>query len=203
MKLVTQGSEAKIYKVNNNILRKVRVSKTYRIEKVDREIRKSRNRIEFRILQKIVGKINSPKVYNLVEDEKKDIYSFDLEFIKAKSLKEKISENNIKKAFLQIIKLHNLDIIHNDLTTLNFLVKKYFFIFEKVYLIDFGLSFYSKKVEDKAVDINLFFENLKNEHNDFYYLKKELLKTYKKEVKRGGEIITRLKKVESRGRNKN
>ena len=76
---------------------------------------------------------------------------------------------------INLAKLHNADIIHGDLTTSNILVSiKYKFItvrklslnndsviksilFESTYdsmlFIDFGLSYVSSMVEDKAVDL--------------------------------------------------
>ena len=47
-----------------------------------------------------------------------------------------------------IAKLHESDLIHNDLTTSNMLLHN-----EEVYIIDFGLGVMSKRLEDKAMDL--------------------------------------------------
>ena len=196
MKLFNKGSEANLYELKNNILRKKRLYKNYRIKILDDNIRKKRNRIEFRILKKLYeNKINVPNPIYL--DEKK--FYFDMKKINGKLIFEKINFQNLKKIILEISKIHNLNIIHNDLTTRNILIDKK----NKIFLIDFGLSFTSKKIEDKAVDLDLFFSCLKNFHKIFFCKKKILENLYSKKTMNGKEILERLKIVEGRGRNKN
>jgi TP53 regulating kinase-like protein len=55
--------------------------------------------------------------------------------------------------------LHNKNIIHGDLTTSNFIKRK-----DDLYLIDFGLSFYSERIEDMATDIRIMKEILSSAH---------------------------------------
>lgn len=53
-----------------------------------------------------------------------------------------------------LAKMHDIDIIHGDLTTSNILIAKSFD--EKkyiLYMIDFGLSYQKNTIEDKAVDL--------------------------------------------------
>ncbi|TBU02848.1 Bud32-like protein kinase [Hamiltosporidium magnivora] len=61
-----------------------------------------------------------------------------------------------------IQKMHKLNIIHGDLTTSNFILKK-----EDLYIIDFGLSYFSTKEEDKAVDLYLFEKAIRCTHPEF------------------------------------
>jgi TP53 regulating kinase-like protein len=71
----------------------------------------------------------------------------------------------------------------------------------KVRFIDFGLSFVSEKIEDKAVDLHLFREALESKH--FRHEKeiwKEFVKGYAPKEKT--QILKRLELVELRGRNK-
>ena len=93
--------------------------------------------------------------------------------------------------------MHNLGVVHNDLTTLNMIATR-----DKVFLIDFGLSDFSIKIEDRAVDLNLLFNCIKNDHNEFYKFKKELLEKYSKSISGGEKIVKRLFEIEKRGRNK-
>lgn len=73
---------------------------------------------------------------------------------------------------------------------------------EDIVFIDFGLSFHSDKIEDKAVDIHLFKQALDSKHFKVYdKALKEFLKGYKK-VNKHDEIMQRLKQVELRGRYK-
>lgn len=196
MEIIAEGAEAKISKINNTTLKKERLAKKYRLEIIDNKLRKFRNKREFKVLTKLYeNNINVPKPLE-ISNEKKEI-SFTLEFINGSVLKKELNEKNLKKAFNEIIKMHNQDIVHGDLTTLNMILKR-----NDVYLIDFGLSEFSMKIEDKAVDLNLFFTCIKNEHPDFFKYKEELEKQYEKKAHKGKEILERLKKVELRGRNK-
>jgi bifunctional N6-L-threonylcarbamoyladenine synthase / protein kinase Bud32 len=71
----------------------------------------------------------------------------------------------------------------------------------KVYLIDFGLGFHSRKIEDKAVDLHLLSQALNAKH---YKIADECIKiildNYK--AKDFEQIIKRIKVIESRGRYK-
>lgn len=196
MKLLSQGAEAQILIVNDNILKKIRLPKTYRLEEIDTKLRKSRNRREFKVLTKLIQtNVNVPKPLDNLETSKQKEIAFTFEYIKGDNLKEILDKKLLFKAFNQIIKLHLAEVVHGDLTTLNMLVRD-----NKVYLIDFGLSEFSKNVEERAVDLNLFFNCIKNEHPIFYKYKLELLELYSNQVSK--EVIKRLEQVEQRGRNK-
>lgn len=71
----------------------------------------------------------------------------------------------------------------------------------KVYFIDFGLGFHSKRIEDKAVDLHLLRQALEAKH--FLHWKElfqAIIKGYKSKDKE--KILKQLEKVESRGRYK-
>lgn len=196
METIAQGAEANIIKLNDKILKKLRLSKPYRLKIIDDRLRKFRCKREFKILTKLYeNKINVPKPYELIIEN--DEISFTFEYIKGNILKSVINEKLLKTAFQEIIKMHNQDIVHNDLTTLNMIQKN-----NKIYIIDFGLSIFSNKIEDKAVDLNLFFTCIKNEHPSIYKNKEALEKLYTKKTELGEKIIKRLKEIEKRGRNK-
>jgi len=71
----------------------------------------------------------------------------------------------------------------------------------KVYFIDFGLSFHSKKIEDKAVDLHLLKQAFEAKHFKIAEQAiKIILENYNSSQKK--ETIEKLKTVESRGRYK-
>ncbi len=71
----------------------------------------------------------------------------------------------------------------------------------KVYFIDFGLGFHSKRIEDKAVDLHLLRQALEAKHFSCWQeLFENALKGYKSKDK--AKILEQLKKVEARGRYK-
>lgn len=71
----------------------------------------------------------------------------------------------------------------------------------KVFIIDFGLSFISKRLEDKAVDLHLIQQALEAKHyQNHKKLYKSFLQGYKPKDKK--KVLEQLKKVELRGRYK-
>nr|MBI4156243.1 Kae1-associated serine/threonine protein kinase [Candidatus Woesearchaeota archaeon] len=159
MKLIKQGAEAKLFLDGNKII-KERNFKEYRIRELDNKLRSFRTRREAKIIQKAA--INVPKIYSV--DEKKGI--IEMEFIDGKLIRD-IAEKINKKERINLLKdigksiriLHNNGIIHGDLTTSNMILKN-----KDVYFIDFGLGFFSEKIEDKAVDIYLLQQVLNSMH---------------------------------------
>ena len=198
MKLISQGAEAKIYRTDSHLI-KERIKKNYRIEEIDKNIRKYRTRRENSILEKACKIIPVPKVLKC--DEKENI--IEMEFIEGERLSESLDGYSDKKRKeicriigKQVALLHNNNIIHGDLTTSNMLLKN------KLYFIDFGLSFISDKNEDKAVDLHLLRQALESRHYKHYEDSyKEVLEGYKT-CNRYKEVLKRLEKVEKRGRYK-
>lgn len=216
LELISQGAEAKILAYKDLIF-KLRLSKEYRHFEIDYSLIKSRTKIERKILFKLSeANIPVPKIFTIPEEfiipnlsKKVNISQFS-EIIKnqkdiEKSIKlfspfnticmERIEGISLKKADLNykinyelgelVRKIHDLNIIHGDLTTENFILK------DKIYIIDFGLSFYSTKDEDKAVDLYVLeraFQCLHGELDGFYDGYKE------------SSVLEKLKEVRRRGR---
>ena len=96
----------------------------------------------------------------------------------------------------KVSKLHSHDLIHGDLTTSNVILSG-----DEVFIIDFGLGFVSKKIEDKAVDLHLLKQALEAKHfENWSELFDNFLQKY--EFNESGEVIERLDVVEKRGRYK-
>jgi TP53 regulating kinase-like protein len=194
--IIATGAESEIHKINNTTVKKIRLAKTYRIPEIDIKLRRLRNRKEFKILKKLHdNNILVPKPYKLIEDKRIDEISFEFEFLDGQVLKKCLTKELLFRAFSKIIEIHKQEITHSDLTTLNMIYYK-----KEIYLIDFGLADFSIKAEDRAVDLNLFFNCIKNEHPEFYGYKEELKEIYFKYNER---VLHNLEKLEHRGRNKN
>src|SRR3989338_529236 len=193
-KLIAQGAEAKLFLQGNTIL-KLRFKKSYRIKEIDDRLRGFRTRREAKILQKVEA-IGFPAPRLISNDEKENLV---ISNVKGKLVKDALDKSNHKKICGEIGRkiaiLHNNSIIHHDLTTSNMIFDK------EVYIIDFGLSFFSEKAEDKAVDLHLLKEGLESKH---YKIWKECfgcaMETYKKEAANSEETLKRLEIVEKRGR---
>lgn len=194
-KILAQGAEALISRQGNQVL-KDRIRKSYRILTLDSKLRKSRTKQESRLLEKASKLISIPKV--IETDNKEKII---MEFINGKKLSDYLdSLPNINEICEQIgnsvAKLHDNDIIHGDLTTSNMILKN-----NKVYFIDFGLGFTSRRIEDKAVDLHLLRQALEAKHfQNWKSLFKVFLKGYNSKDKI--LILKQLEKVEARGRYK-
>lgn len=201
LKLIQQGAEAKIF-LNKKEIIKERIEKGYRIKELDNKIRKQRTKAEKKLLLKSSQLINSPI---LIEDNKED-YKIKMQYIQGKKLSEfldKLSldkQKNICKNIGNLVaKIHENGIIHGDLTTSNMILQEKT---NKIYLIDFGLGFFSDKIEDKAVDLHLLKQALNSKHfKNSQILFKEILEGYKNYSK-SIQVLERFQRVENRGRYK-
>lgn len=196
--IIQQGAEAVILLSNNNIIKR-RLKKSYRLPELDEKIRKARTKREFTLLEKASKLIPIPKIIKLNPS-----YEIDMEFIDGKKLSESLDSlpNKIEICKIigkQIATLHDNDIIHGDLTTSNMLYSKKE---NKLYFIDFGLGFTSKKVEDKAVDLHLIKEALESKHFNISHEAFQAILDGYNSSKNCKQVLERLKKVESRGRYK-
>ena len=192
MKLIAEGAEAKIFE-DKKVIIKQRIKKSYRIQEIDEKLRKSRTKHEQNILKKLSHSGFSPKLI-----ETKDFDTLIIEKIDGKKLRDVLSINNYglfaAEIGKSIKKMHDLKIIHGDLTTSNMMVGKN----NKLFLIDFGLSYISERLEDKAVDLHMLKQTLESRHFDVSKQCFQLiLKHYNDK-----EVLTRLAIVEKRGKNK-
>jgi|TARA_B100002003_G_C14127917_1_gene542511 Kae1-associated kinase Bud32 len=194
MKMIAQGAEAKLFKDGKELI-KDRVTKGYRIEFLDKALRKRRSKKEAKILAKLGELGLSPK---LIEHEN---HKITMEYIDGITLRDYINKKNYKDLMKElgekVATIHNNGIIHGDLTTSNFICKK------KIFFIDFGLTFESIEVEHKAVDLHLLRQALESKHYEIWEdAYKIFLNSYQKKCKEGKEVLKRLEQVEKRGRYK-
>jgi Kae1-associated kinase Bud32 len=196
--LLSQGAEAIIIKKDFSVI-KTRREKKYRLPLLDNMLRSSRTKREIKIFEKLVElKIPTPRLLS------SDDFSITMGYIDGVRLRDRLLDDfsfgeKLERIGLWIAQMHNEGIIHGDLTTSNILVDQK----DDLFLIDFGLSFFSQKVEDKAVDIHLLEQALESTH---YEHAKEFFTCFKKGYVRSSEhaveVFDRLKEVHMRGRNK-
>ncbi|MDD5700239.1 MAG: serine/threonine protein kinase [Candidatus Nanoarchaeia archaeon] len=225
-KLLSQGAEAKILlNEKENTIIKDRIPKSYRIKELDDKIRKQRTKAEKKLLEKACRIINAPNPFPL-----KEFNVIEMPYIEGKKLSEHLDSFSLEKqkeimkaVGEETAKLHDADIIHGDLTTGNMILvddfndsqnyadKKEVIITSskkrddnsKVFFIDFGLGFISKKIEDRAVDIHLLKQALEAKHfRNWETLFNSFLKGYGNSGE-AEKVLERLKAVEKRGRYRN
>ena len=214
-KLIAQGAESKLFLEKGRII-KDRFRKTYRIKEIDERLRKFRTKREAKILQKLQS-IHFP-VPKLIFNNEKD--TIKMEYVDGILLKNILNEKNCAKLSKEVGEkiaiLHNNDIIHHDLTTSNMIFDKEIYFIDarkskisgiskknEIFFIDFGLSFFSRKIEDKAVDLHLLKEALESKHSGIWEkCYKAALEGYAKNAIDSKDVLKRIKIVEGRGRYK-
>lgn len=203
MKSLFTGSESRVFLDENRII-KYRVPKKYRLVEIDEQIRAKRTQKEIKIIRKLKeGVVNVPEVIEMDEKSVEKIVNYfkkesNSEFyesesvfkdtrqasvvmshIEGKSLHEMFRDGNctvemLKKFGKMIFRVHSLGIIHGDVTPSNIMVKD-----RELFLIDFGLSFYSVRWEDRAVDVWMLEKILRSLFSDSVLLKTEAENNHK------------------------
>ncbi|KAM0680584.1 hypothetical protein GINT2_001272 [Glugoides intestinalis] len=190
MKIIAQGAEAIIY-LDGDMIVKERLSKDYRIPEIDKKLIKSRTKREAKILQRLQD--SDIRVPNFIKVEENKLY---MEKINGIPLKNVLASDNAEHLMIKageiVAKIHKIGIVHGDLTTMNFLVTGG----DRLVLIDFGLSMFTSKDEDKAVDLYVFERALKCGHSEEY------ADSFYKGYSSFGtvEVLKRLESVRLRGR---
>jgi len=139
-----KGAEAVLRKsslLGKPVVVKERITKKYRVRKLDDRLRRERTRSEARILNKAkTAGVLCPTVLEVEE------FAITLSFIAGR--RPKMSRKQAEEAGKMLASLHGADIIHGDYTPANLLLDG-----KRMFVIDFGLGFISNDIEDKAVDV--------------------------------------------------
>jgi TP53 regulating kinase-like protein len=179
---------------------KRRVEKDYRIKELDSILRKGRQRREIKVIEKL-KQAGVPVPDVIASDEQK--MELTLSFIKGPKVRDAIDgapEKFGAALGMLLAKMHMNGISHGDPTTSNFIWNDKE---AKVYVIDFGLSFFTAKTEDFAVDMHLLKQVLTGTHTLVWEAAwKAAVQEYQKEWPDSKTIDWLEKKVEKRGRNK-
>ncbi len=207
MKLLTRGAEASVYLgdwFGQEAVFKIREPKQYRHSVLDSKIRRLRTLHEASFIAEArkLG-VATPLIY-FVDQERGEIV---MQFLHGRRLKEIINGNNdeavakwCREVGRYVARLHSGRIIHGDLTTSNFIV-----VGDRLALIDFGLSFYSTRLEDRAVDLHLLYMVADSAHHRHANrVTKAVLEGYREVMGEDGamKMLRQLKEVERRGRYK-
>jgi Kae1-associated kinase Bud32 len=215
---LARGAEAILFLDEDGNLVKQRVKKGYRISEIDEKIRARRTRLEANLLgaARRAG-VATPQITGTKE------YDIRMEFVDGHQVKGILNEENYeeiaKSIGFVVATLHEADIIHGDLTTSNMILSDRYIISNddalhrpvtrascgsnELYLIDFGLGFQSKKIEDKAVDLYLLYHALESTHWDIAKSAwKIILKAYGQKYGDAKKVIKTLSEIEKRGRYK-
>ncbi|MEW6070290.1 MAG: KEOPS complex kinase/ATPase Bud32 [Candidatus Thermoplasmatota archaeon] len=200
--LLTRGAEAEIHLTNwldRKAIAKWRVPKIYRNEKIDDILRKTRTRVEARLISEVKKYgVATPIVYELNPDECMIV----MEYIKGERIKDILNKvSDRKRKFIcseigsAVAKMHKHGITHGDLTTSNMILFK-----NKLFFIDFGLGEKSKELEVQGVDLHVLMEAFKSAHSEVLDSFKYVLDAYKKNYRSAKLVIKKMYEIAERGR---
>lgn len=186
---IGRGAEA-VVTLEDGVVRKRRLSKSYRLPELDEQIRRERTMKEARITSEArrCG-VPTPII--------RDVHSFELkmEHIEGFRLKEAITPALSEKVGEMVGRLHRCGIIHGDLTTSNMILRD-----GRIYLIDFGLAFHEGSVEAQGVDVHVYFQTLASTHDRPEELKEAFEAGYARIYPKADAVLKRVKEIKARGR---
>mmetsp|Transcript_9656 Transcript_9656/g.29310 ORF Transcript_9656/g.29310 Transcript_9656/m.29310 type:complete len:235 (+) Transcript_9656:120-824(+) len=180
---------------------KQRFKKEYRHPVLDRSLTSKRLSQEVRTMLRCrkLG-VPTPAVY-FVDTEAASIYMEYL--VHANTLKVTFSssppdmDDICRKVGTTVAKLHDGNIVHGDLTTSNMMLHSD----GRLFLIDFGLSYFSAAEEDKAVDLYVLERAISSTHSlTADRMNNMICSTYLKASRCGKNVLRRLEDVRQRGR---
>jgi TP53 regulating kinase-like protein len=196
LQLVKRGAEADIYLTDwygRKAVAKVRAPKSYRHSVLDSSVRRHRTVHEAGIMsQAKAAGVRTPFVY-FVDPVRAEII---MEFVEGRIAKDVLDADLCRQMGRLAALLHAANIIHGDLTTSNFIVGN------KLVLLDFGLAYYSERIEDMAVDLRLIKEVFTSAHVSLKGAFASFVRGYAGVAgrKRTERILENVKEIERRGR---
>lgn len=189
---IDNGAEARIYLADGNIV-KDRVAKGYRLPIIDAQLRTARTKREAKVLARLP--VSGPQLIASTAT------TITMSYVPGKRLRDVLDSDVglARRAGYLLAQIHDKDIIHGDVTTSNML---YAADTDELSLIDFGLSSFSKKIEDKAVDVHLFRCALESRHTAVWERAFQLFLDGYRRSANAKAVLERFAIVEARGRNK-
>jgi TP53 regulating kinase and related kinases len=204
--LFNKGAEASLYITNlceKKVVVKVRITKRYRPELLDRQIRSYRTVHEPQMIHeaKAAG-VPTPLIYSVNVPHA----SITMEYVEGQQVKQllnKIPKDQQQKLCViigeLIGKLHSHGLIHGDLTTSNMILSPE----GKIFFVDFGLGEKNFELEAQGVDLHLMKRTLQSTHYQFWEeCFKNILCGYSSVlgVELTEKIYEKIKEIERRGR---
>lgn len=187
-----RGAEA-VITIEGKTVEKRRLSKKYRAPALDRKLITERTRAEARLIAAArKGGVPTPVMSDITAD------TIRMEYIEGKLLTGHLSETTVREAGRMVGKLHTAGIMHGDLTTSNLILRNGD---GKCVLIDFGLAQVTTEIEQRGVDVHVFFQTLestKPDHSES--LKNAFIAGYHETFKGAADVVKRETEIQMRGR---
>jgi len=201
--LLSWGAESNLYLstyLGRRVIVKHRFRKPYMSEELARRLVRERTAAEARILYASnEAGVKAPlPVYVDVESG-----VLAMEYIEGELLRDampRLSEDTLRELARRlgsyVARLHDAGIIHGDLTTSNIMLKG-----GEVFLLDFGLSYFSSRPNDRASDIRVLERAVASTHpGAFQSFFEEFLEAYMREAKLAEKTYAEFLKLSTMGR---
>jgi N6-L-threonylcarbamoyladenine synthase/protein kinase Bud32 len=188
---VVQGAEATVTIEADHVL-KERTPRKYRHPDLDEQLRQARTRQEARLL----GEARRAGVPTpVLRDLDPARATLVVQRVGERDLRDALSVERVERVATHLARLHDAGFVHGDPTTRNVRVGDGD---PALFLIDFGLGYYTDHPEDHAMDLHVFAGSLAGTADDAERLTRAALDAYRAA---GDEtVLTRLADIEGRGR---
>jgi len=184
-----QGAEATIT-LEGDTVRKRRLEKAYRHRELDERLRRERCVQEARLL-------NEARTHGVPTPVVREIDLSEPTLVCTRvgrcDLQDDVTKSNLRATTRHLATLHEAGIVHGDPTTRNVRVRA-----DRVFLIDFGLGYYSDDVEDHAMDLHVLRQSLQGTVDAASQFCAVVSEEY--EAVGSQDVLTRLRAIEGRGR---
>jgi len=190
---VRQGAEATVTVTNGTVVKR-RAPRSYRHPTLDDRLRRERTREEARLISEARrAGVPTPVVRDVDVRETR----LDVQYVGACDLTAALTEANVRAVATRLATLHDAGVVHGDPTTRNVRVARDHDEID-VFLIDFGLGYYSRHPEDHAMDLHVFAQSLVGTADDADTLVAAATDAYRDAG--DATVLQRLADIEGRGR---
>jgi len=188
---VQQGAEATV-NIDEETVRKTRNARSYRHPVLDTRLRQQRTRQEARLLVE-TRQVGVPTP--LVRDVDPKTTELILQHVGDCDLRGALTHSYVTRLASHLARIHEAGFVHGDPTTRNVRVDTET---DTVFLIDFGLGYYSDHPEDHAMDVHILEQSLTGTTDAADELIAAVRDTYREQG--SAAVLSRLEEIDTRGR---
>jgi len=186
-----QGAEATVSFEGDRVV-KHRSPREYRHPKLDQRLRRERTRQEARLLSEARRQgVPTPVIRDVDGVETR----LTLQRVGESDLRESLTAARVETVATHLARLHDAGFVHGDPTTRNVRVDP---DSDRLFLIDFGLGYYTQDPEDHAMDLHVLFQSLDGTDDDAERLIRAAEEAYR--AVGDGAVLDCLRDIEGRGR---
>ena len=189
---VVRGAEATVTFEGESVVKR-RTERAYRHPRLDERLRRERTRAEARLTSEArrVG-VPTPVIRDI--DLARAALTF--QYVGDCELRDALTVERVETVARHLARIHGAGFVHGDPTTRNVRVSTD--EDERIFLIDFGLGYYSDDAEDHAMDLHVLAQSLAGTDDDADRLVRAAEGAYRKIG--DDEVIDSLRDIEGRGR---